>query len=117
LTSLSGADLADIGVSRPTLEQTTHLAQIARRAGLDGVVASVGETAQLRRELGGNFTIVTPGIRLPENSVGDQKRVATPQHAHEAGADFIVVGRPIIESRDPGHLAEDIMRDWKRGGN
>jgi orotidine-5'-phosphate decarboxylase len=116
LTSMTAGDLSDLGFQRSTMDQVMHLAATAKRAGLDGVVASVGETAELARQLGKNFTIVTPGIRLPENNVGDQKRVATPAHARAAGSHFIVVGRPIIESRDPGDMAEQILRDWKKGG-
>lgn len=115
LTSLSEHDLTLLGIGGSPLEQALRLAEIAKRSNLDGVVASVGEAAQLRTTLGKNFTIITPGIRLPENSTDDQKRVATPQHARSAGADFIVVGRPIIESRDPGEAAESILKDWKKG--
>ncbi len=114
LTSLSTQDLSELGLDRSPLEQAKRLAELAKRAEIDGIVASVGETAVLRKLLGNNFTIVTPGIRLPENSVGDQKRVATPSHAREAGATFIVVGRPIIEAKDPALMAEQIMRDWNR---
>ena len=115
LTSLSAQDLIDLGYTHSPLDQTVHLAEMAKRSHLDGVVASVGETAQLRRLLGPSFTIVTPGIRLPDNDVSDQKRVATPQHAREAGATFIVVGRPLIESKNPGQFADEIVHDWNKG--
>lgn len=115
LTSLGANDLNDLGFSHAPLDQTLRLAELAKRSKLDGIVASVGETAQLRVALGKNFTIVTPGIRLPDNEVGDQKRIATPSHAREAGADFIVVGRPIIEAKDPGRMSEEILRDWNKG--
>ncbi len=114
LTSLSGADLNDLGVEHSPLEMAERLALLAKRAAIDGIVASVGETAALRGALGSKFTIVTPGIRLPENAVADQKRVATPSHAREAGATYIVVGRPIIEAKEPDTMAEQIMRDWNR---
>lgn len=114
LTSLSSDDLTDLGFERSPLEQAARLARLAKKAAIDGIVASVGETAALRQVLGPNFTVVTPGIRLPENSVGDQKRVATPSHAREAGANFIVVGRPIIESKEPDMVAEQIMKDWRK---
>jgi orotidine-5'-phosphate decarboxylase len=81
---------------------------------LDGVVASVGETVQLRRLFGKSIKIITPGIRLPEDAVGDQVRTGTPQHARASGSDFIVVGRPIIESKDPGLTAEFIIKDWNK---
>ncbi len=115
LTSLGASDLRDLGFVHAPFDQTLHLADMAKRARLDGVVASVGETAQLRKTLGKNFTIVTPGIRLPDNDIGDQKRIATPAHAREAGADFIVVGRPILEAKDPEFVAEEIIRDWNKG--
>ncbi len=115
LTSLSTLDLDQIGFTRSPMDQAARLADLAKRAAIDGIVASVGETAALRSQLGAGFTIVTPGIRLPEGPIGDQKRVATPGHAREAGASFIVVGRPILEARDPGTLAEAILADWKRG--
>ena len=116
LTSLSGLDLEDVGVPHAPLEQVQRLAELAKRSGIDGVVASVGETAALRQTLGPDFTIVTPGIRLPDGVMGDQKRVATPGHARTAGATFIVVGRPLIESRDPALTAKQILKDWSQGG-
>jgi orotidine-5'-phosphate decarboxylase len=115
LTSMSGDDLLGIGIQRSPFEQVEKLALLAQRVKLDGVVASVGETAHLRKLLGAKIAIVTPGIRLPEGEAGDQKRIATPAHAREAGATFIVVGRPIIEAKKPEFIAEQIMLDWKRG--
>jgi orotidine-5'-phosphate decarboxylase len=115
LTSLSGPDLDELGFGRSSLEQTVRLAELAKRCHLNGIVASVGETAELRKILGRDMTIVTPGIRLPHDSIGDQKRIATPRHAKEAGSDFIVVGRPILESKNPGLAAEEIIKDWKKG--
>lgn len=115
LTSLSGPDLDQIGFDRDPMDQAARLAELAKRSGINGIVASVGETALLRKLVGNNFTIVTPGIRMPDHAVGDQKRVATPAHARHAGASFIVVGRPILESRDPEALAADILADWKKG--
>ncbi len=113
LTSLTSSDLSEIGVTRSPIEQVERLAYLAKQSKIDGVVASVSETAALRQLVGPKFTIVTPGIRLPENSIGDQKRVATPSDARTAGATFIVVGRPIIEAKDPGRMAEQIMKDWR----
>jgi orotidine-5'-phosphate decarboxylase len=115
LTSLSQVDLDHIGFGRSPMEQAARLADLAKRSSIDGIVASVGETAALRQQLGPNFTIVTPGIRMPDGAAGDQKRVATPGHARFAGATYIVVGRPIIEARDPAQLAADVLADWKKG--
>ncbi len=115
LTSLSQVDLDQIGFNRSPMDQASRLADLAKRSGIDGIVASVGETAALRQLLGPNFTIVTPGIRMPDGAAGDQKRVATPGHARFAGASFIVVGRPIIEAREPAELASAVLADWKKG--
>jgi orotidine-5'-phosphate decarboxylase len=115
LTSLSGSDLDQIGFERDPMDQAIRLAELAKRSAIDGIVASVGETATLRKIVGKNFTIVTPGIRLPDNAVGDQKRVATPAHARQAGSSFIVVGRPILEAKDPEAVAAAMMTDWKKG--
>lgn len=115
LTSLSTMDMSLIGFSGAPLNQVLRLADLAKRSAIDGVVASVGESFQLRQMLGPDFTIVTPGIRLPDDSMGDQVRVATPAHARQAGANFFVVGRPLIEAKDPGQAAENLLRDWARG--
>ena len=115
LTSLSQVDLDQIGFNRSPMDQASRLAELAKRSEIDGIVASVGETAALRQLLGPKFTIVTPGIRMPDGAAGDQKRVATPGHARFAGASFIVVGRPIIEARDPDELAAAVLADWKKG--
>jgi orotidine-5'-phosphate decarboxylase len=115
LTSLSQVDLDHIGFNRSPMEQAARLAELAKRSSIDGIVASVGETKELRQLLGPKFTIVTPGIRMPDGVAGDQKRVATPGHAREAGATFIVVGRPIIEAKKPDDVAAAVLADWKRG--
>jgi len=115
LTSLSQVDLDQVGFNRSPMDQAFRLAELAKRSQIDGIVASVGETAALRQLLGPHFTIVTPGIRMPDGAAGDQKRVATPGHARFAGASFIVVGRPIIEARDPAELAAAVLADWKKG--
>ncbi len=83
-------------------------ARTAKDAGLDGVVCSVHETAALRKEFGENFVIVNPGIRPAGADKADQKRTATPEEAMNAGASFIVVGRPILEAPDPGLAAAKI---------
>jgi orotidine-5'-phosphate decarboxylase len=88
-----------------------RLAVQAREAGLDGVVASVEEARLIKDALGGDFKVVTPGIRPALAEAGDQKRIATPRAALEAGSDFLVVGRPIIEARSPREAAEGILRE------
>ncbi len=86
-------------------------AKLAQVAGLDGVVASAQEAAMLRRELGKDFVLVTPGIRPADADAGDQKRVETPASAIKGGASFLVVGRPIVKAKDPRAAAESILRE------
>jgi orotidine-5'-phosphate decarboxylase len=88
-------------------------ARLAKQAGLDGVVASVEETAAIRKELGKDFLIVTPGIRPTDASLHDQKRVATPAAAIVSGSDFLVVGRPIIQAASPREAALKILEEMK----
>ncbi|MFN0117010.1 MAG: orotidine-5'-phosphate decarboxylase [Elusimicrobiota bacterium] len=114
LTSMSQEDLIHLGISKKPFDQVLSLANLAKEALIDGVVASVEETAALRKILKGKVEIITPGIRLPENERGDQKRVATPFEAKKAGSTFIVVGRPILESKTPDLIAKKIMADWLR---
>jgi orotidine-5'-phosphate decarboxylase len=112
LTSIDEAILReDIGCRRPVEEQVVHLAKLARRAGLDGVVASPKETGAIRQSLGRDFLIVTPGIRPNWAAKGDQKRVTTPAEAIQAGADYIVIGRPVTGSDDPERALERILAE------
>ena len=85
-------------------------AKLARAAGLDGVVASPQEAALIRRELGKNFVIVTPGIRPEGSDAGDQKRIATPAQAIKSGSNYLVVGRPIVKSINPQQAAKEILK-------
>ncbi|HEX9672277.1 MAG TPA: orotidine-5'-phosphate decarboxylase [Burkholderiales bacterium] len=101
LTSIGAADMGEIGLAGDPRETVSRLARLAQACGLDGVVCSAQETAALRRQLGGGFWLVTPGIR-PEGAGGDdQKRVATPREAITGGADYLVIGRPITRAPDP----------------
>lgn len=113
LTSLGDNNLGEIGVTGGAEEAVLRLARLARDAGLDGVVASPREVAGLRRELGRDFVIVTPGIRPAAAAAGDQVRVATPAAAVQAGADFLVVGRPITSAPDPGFAAEAVVAEME----
>jgi orotidine-5'-phosphate decarboxylase len=101
LTSMSQEDLAEIGVTDPMEKQVVRLARLAVNAGCGGVVASALEARALRTELGTNFAIVTPGVRLAGEDKGDQARVVIPRAAIEAGATHLVVGRPITGAESP----------------
>jgi len=109
LTSLDQQDLADLGVQRSPGAQAQALARLALAAGVDGLVCSPHEAAALRGEFGPQPLLVTPGIRLPAEARGDQKRVATPAAAVQAGADFLVVGRPILEAAEPATAALQVL--------
>ena len=115
LTSLTTETLAEVGVrGRTAPEQVVDLARLARAAGLDGVVASPQETALIRTSVGAGFTIVTPGIRgggASPAGADDQQRTLGPAEAVAAGADYIVVGRPIIAAPEPRAAAERILAD------
>lgn len=110
LTSLDDADLSAVGVATPARDQVLRLARLAQSCGLDGVVCSGAEIAQLRAACGPDFTLVVPGIRPPGAEAGDQKRVMTPAEALGAGADYLVIGRPITGAADPAQAARAIIR-------
>ena len=101
LTSLSASDLAAIGIDATPEQQVLRLARLAHSQGLDGVVCSAREAPELRRALGPAFRLVTPGIRPAGTAVQDQARVMTPRDALVAGADYLVIGRPITAASDP----------------
>lgn len=109
LTSLNREDLRDLSISGDVEEIVLRRAILCKEAGLSGVVASVGEAEIIKRELGKDFIVVTPGIRLSPNR-DDQKRVATYKVAREKGVDFVVIGRPIYTAEDPLKVL-DMMKD------
>ena len=111
LTSLSDSDIAEIGVEGNVITQVIMLGSLARKAGCGGLVASAREAAELRRELGQDFAIVTPGVRPAGSSAGDQARVLTPKEAIAAGATYLVVGRPILEASNPAQAAAAIISE------
>lgn len=110
LTSLDAAALETIGLSGGPRQAADRLAKLAWDAGLRGLVTSAHECAALRARLGNEAFLVTPGIRPAGTHLGDQKRVMTPAEAIEAGADLLVIGRPIRDANDPGAAAADIAR-------
>jgi orotidine-5'-phosphate decarboxylase len=109
LTSMDDAELERVGVHVRVVDQVLRLAALAIAEGCNGVVASALEAAELRRELGGNFEIVTPGVRPAGVGHADQVRVVTPAEAIAAGATRIVVGRPITAAPDPAAAARSIL--------
>lgn len=111
LTSLDEADLAQIGAQGPVRELVVRRAQLAIAAGCAGVVASPHEIAAVRAIAPPGFLIVTPGVRPAGAETGDQKRVMTPREARAAGADLIVVGRPLRQACDPAAAARAIVAD------
>ncbi len=117
LTSLLGDDLKRMGINKDLEALVRDFAIMAEQNGLDGVVASAREAKMIKENSSRDFLIVTPGIRLEEDSPGDQKRVTTPKEAIEAGADFLVVGRTITEAPDPYRIAQKILSEIKEGQN
>jgi orotidine-5'-phosphate decarboxylase len=108
LTSLDQRDLAEVGVEVPVAELVVQRAKLAIESGADGVVASPREAAAIRAVAPAGFLIVTPGVRGAGDQAGDQKRVATAAEARAAGADLVVVGRPIRDAEDPAAAARAI---------
>jgi orotidine-5'-phosphate decarboxylase len=111
LTSLEEADLLQIGFGGNAVDNVVRLALLAQRAGLRGVVASPLEIAPIREACGRDFVILTPGIRPAGSDAGDQRRMMTPRQAIAAGADYIVVGRPITGAADARSAAQSIVEE------
>lgn len=109
LTSMAEPDLKEVGISGSALERVVDLAKLAELAGLDGVVCSAQEAAELRKVVAPAFALVTPGIRLKGDAVGDQKRVVEPAAAVSAGADYLVMGRSITGAANPGDVIKGIL--------
>jgi orotidine-5'-phosphate decarboxylase len=114
LTSLDDDDLQDVGQQPPAEAQVRRLARLTRDCGLDGVVCSPREIASLRADLSPDFRLVVPGIRPDWAAAGDQKRVTTPAEAMDAGADVLVIGRPITGADDPAAAARRIAEELDR---
>ncbi|MBI3615688.1 MAG: orotidine-5'-phosphate decarboxylase [Candidatus Omnitrophica bacterium] len=124
LTSMAEKDLADLGLRKTLKDQVLYLAKLAQSIGLNGIVASAKEATTIRWACGEEFLIVTPGIRpttgdkaanflsgAKASSADDQQRTATPREALKAGADYLVVGRPILEASDPILVVQAILKD------
>lgn len=111
LTSMDAAQLAAIGVDASPADQVLRLARMAQNSGIDGLVCSAEEIRLLRQELGPAMQLVIPGIRPAGSEVGDQKRISTPADAIRAGANALVVGRPITKASNPAQAAEAILKE------
>jgi orotidine-5'-phosphate decarboxylase len=109
LTSMSESDLLDVGLGGDPLENAMRLARLAKDAGCSGVVCSAHEARDIKDALGNDFLTLTPGIRPAAAAHGDQKRVMTPAQAVRAGADYLVVGRPITQAPDTLAAARAIL--------
>jgi orotidine-5'-phosphate decarboxylase len=109
LTSLSQEEIAEIGYSGTPEDNVSRLARLAKESGLDGIVCSPREAERIRGELGPDFELVTPGVRPAGSDTGDQRRVMTPRDALDAGATYLVIGRPITGAPDPQKALEEIL--------
>ena len=113
LTSSNDETLRAIGIDRPVAEMVPRLARLAKDAGMDGVVASPKEVGLIREACGDDFLIVTPGVRPAFASQDDQKRVTTPAEALQAGADYLVIGRPISAAEEPCEAVDLILAEMQ----
>jgi orotidine-5'-phosphate decarboxylase len=116
LTSMDDGDMKEVGLAYSSESQVQRLAGLAQRAGLGGVVASPREIPWIREACGADFSVICPGIRPAKTDLGDQKRVMTPGEAIRAGADYLVIGRPIIQNRDPVKAFRAALREMKEVG-
>lgn len=114
LTSMGPDDLDSIGLNTEASGLVQKLALLAHNCGLDGVVCSALEAAQLRQIIGSNFCLVTPGIRPVDSSVDDQSRIATPCKAIQNGADYLVIGRPISQAMDPLLMLQRLNKEIEK---
>ena len=111
LTSIDDTVLLSVGQYNPAVDQVVRLAKLAKHSGLDGVVCSAHEIVPLRGACGQDFLLAVPGIRPAGDELADQRRVMTPRQAHAAGADILVIGRPITAAPDPGAAARAIAAE------
>ncbi len=117
LTSSNEDTLREVGIELPVPEMVVKLAKLAKKAGMDGVVASPLEVSLIRETCGKEFIIVTPGVRPAYASIDDQKRIMTPADAVKAGSDYLVIGRPISSAPDPLAAADAIVSEIMTAAN
>ncbi|WP_350656538.1 orotidine-5'-phosphate decarboxylase [Psychrobacter sp. S1-30-MNA-CIBAN-0213] len=110
LTSMSKDNLVQVGIADDLDDQVSRLAKLTQQAGLDGVVCSAQEAKALKTLCGTDFKLVTPGIRLPEDSADDQQRICTPKQALSDGSDYLVIGRSITQAPDPAAKLQAIIK-------
>ena len=111
LTSMDAAGLKATGIDQTPAQRVLSLAHLSQQSGFDGVVCSAQESALLKAELGAEFKLVTPGIRPSFAVAGDQKRIMTPAQAMQAGSDYLVIGRPITQAKEPMRALEMIEQE------
>jgi orotidine-5'-phosphate decarboxylase len=115
LTSMGADELKVLGIAGDPADVVLRLARLAQASGLDGVVCSAQEAALLKRECGEKFCLVTPGIRPATGAKDDQQRVMTPAAAIAAGADYLVIGRPVTQAQDPAAVLASINHEIANG--
>jgi orotidine-5'-phosphate decarboxylase len=108
LTSMDQSDLHELGIELSPAEQVKRLALLTKSSGLDGVVCSSHEAAELKELLGSDFKLITPGIRPAGSEAGDQRRIKTPKEALDCGSDYLVIGRPITQAENPAQVLTEI---------
>ena len=113
LTSLDDSDIKEIGYRENSEGFVLRLASLAKDSGLDGVVCSAKEISLIKEKLGKDFILVVPGIRLKDDNKNDQKRLTSPKNAIDSGADLLVIGRPITDSKDPLKAIDNILKNIK----
>lgn len=109
LTSMTQANLSELGIQRSVSEQVSHLAGLTHDSGLDGVVCSAQEAQLLKQKFGKQFKLITPGIRLVEDAKDDQARICTPAQALQNGSDYLVIGRSITNASNPNDKLHTIL--------
>ena len=108
LTSMDDSDLQEVGVNSAASDQVLALAKLTKQSGLDGVVCSAQEATHLKQQLGQDFKLITPGIRLTDSASDDQRRIVSPAQAIEQGSDYLVIGRPITQAENPMQMLQKI---------
>ena len=115
LTSLNDEALREIGFNCTVKEEVLTLCRLGKKAGIDGVVSSAMESTEIKKQIGKEFLTICPGIRRATDDIGDQSRVVTPEQAIRGGADYLVIGRPIIKALSPKEEVIAILREIEKG--